>query len=234
MVVTRSSSNPIMLDQDTKDYIASLIAPLSTAAQCDEILSQLREQAERIVILEDQVKLKEARITHLETKLDDLEQYTRRYSVRINGVPVPKPTEDDNVMEIVENCCTEMGANFDKNAIDRAHRVGPVQTDTRSHKKFQSVIVKFTHWDARCQFYKKRPRFSAEGARKPSFKVALDLTRRRYRLMTSSIEKVKSYPDVDFVCADINCGLKLRGLGKFHFFNTESELDGILKDFKQV
>lgn len=225
MVVTRGRSESIsMLDDESKAYLASLIDPLARASQIEDLVRQLNEQAKRIGALEGHVQNQANRIEQLELqvqaknvqladaanlqsaqseRIDDIEQYTRRYSVRVNGLPAPKLGEKEDISKIVQDCCEEMGIEMQMNEIDRMHRVGPVVTDQTSKKKSQSVIIKFRHWGARCDFYRKRPKFEA-GRRSP-FKVALDLTRRRYSLLNSAIEKVKSYPDIDFVCVDINC-----------------------------
>ena len=68
----------------------------------------------------------------------DLEQYTRRHSVRINGIEV-KPENDkgkaEDIYKIVEKCYVDVGLKFESTEINRAHQVGLVKTDRKSGKR---------------------------------------------------------------------------------------------------
>ena len=63
-----------------------------------------------------------------------------------------------------------------------------------------TMIVKFTTWRHRTRFYRSRKKLSAA-------KVYLDLTQAKFKLLTSSQEKVRGSTVVDFVFADVNCAL---------------------------
>ena len=71
------------------------------------------------------------------------------------------------------------------------------------------------------------------GRKKPgltSFSVSLDLTKRRYSLLAKAKSIIKDNPAVMFAFADINCSLALKlNDDKFHYFNSEDELNKILQ-----
>ena len=64
----------------------------------------------------------EVRILQLEAKLDDLEQYGRRNSVRISGIE--EDVEGEDLAAKVKNVLTVFGLE-NSVQIDRLHRVGP-------------------------------------------------------------------------------------------------------------
>ena len=110
-----------------------------------------------IEILESSLTLKQHHMDILFERNDDLEQYTRGHSVRINGIEV-KPENDkgkaEDIYKIVEKCYVDVGLKFKSTEINRAHRVGLVKTDSKAGKRTQSIIVQFRNWNARCNFLK--------------------------------------------------------------------------------
>ena len=139
-VTTRSMS---ILSNELQDYLEKLIEPLAKSVDINKILNKLQEQEtkicreEEIEVLESSLKLKEHYFNILNDKLDDLEQYTRRHSVRINGVKVDSKNKNESIP-------------FDSNEINRAHRVGKIKTDKDSNMQTHSIIVQFRNWNSRC------------------------------------------------------------------------------------
>lgn len=91
-----------------------------------------------------------------QTKLDDLEQYSRRSFVRISGMP---ETQNENVTTIVTELAGRIQANVTPRDIDISHRVGRGNEQDRGNgisKKPKDIIVKFTNFGARLQFLKGR------------------------------------------------------------------------------
>ena len=78
----------------------------------------------------------------LEIKCDDNEQYSERTSIRIHGIEVPENESIDNVMPVVKSCHDKINVPFDRDNIDRVHRIGKKYTDENTGKKIQSIIVK--------------------------------------------------------------------------------------------
>ena len=66
--------------------------PVFLEAQSKALASELKREIEE---LKQQVKESDAAIASLRAKVDDLEQYTRRNSVRIMGIPETSNEDTD-------------------------------------------------------------------------------------------------------------------------------------------
>ena len=89
------------------------------------------------------------RILQLEEKLDYLEQYGRRNSLRISGIE--EDVEGEDLPAKVKNGLTVLGLE-NSVQIDRLHRVGPrPRRDTDRTQKYRSrlVLVKFANYTSR-------------------------------------------------------------------------------------
>jgi len=82
------------------------------------LASELKREIEE---LKHQVKERDAAIASLRAKVDDLEQYTRRNSVRIMGIP---ETSNEDTDKITIAIAKKIGAEIDIDQTDRSHRVG--------------------------------------------------------------------------------------------------------------
>lgn len=248
MPATRAASSPssgVTLDEA---YFLKLIEPLAKSAHIEtrfnELLSTINQQNVTIALLNESLVEKDAqistmgddiaRLTHnqdiMRRKVDDLEQYGRRYSVRINGIPTKADGESEDVKKIVEDCCTDMDTPFIAAKIDRAHRIGQVTTDRRTKKKVQPIIVKFRSWESRTDFFRARPKWTQGGGPR-RFSVALDLTKNRYTLLKIAREKIVDNPNIKYAHADLNCRLGLRlSDDSTVYFNSKHELENLLRD----
>ncbi|KAL8585746.1 hypothetical protein ACOMHN_040528 [Nucella lapillus] len=77
----------------------------------------------------------------LQDKVDELEQYGRRNSVRINGVP---ETEGENTDEVIRRIAKEIGVDLNDSVIGRSHRVG--RKAEGGMVTTRAIIVKFTSY----------------------------------------------------------------------------------------
>ncbi|XP_071086617.1 uncharacterized protein [Haliotis cracherodii] len=76
----------------------------------------------------------------LNKRTDDLEQYSRRNSIRISGV---EETRDENVEDVVMDVLKDVHPSINVSNIDRCHRVGKKNSGTK-----RQIIVKFvSYWD---------------------------------------------------------------------------------------
>ena len=82
------------------------------------LASELKREIEE---LKHQVKERDAAIASLRAKVDDLEQYTRRNSVRIMGIP---ETSNEDTDKITIAIAKKIGAEINIDQTDRSHRVG--------------------------------------------------------------------------------------------------------------
>ena len=160
---------------------------------------------------------------------DNVEQYTRRYSLRVYGVPVEK---NENVLKNIEECYNSLGIPFNCDEIDRAHHIGKKKFNETSQKDVQPIIVKFKNWNSRYRFYKARPKYNQmEKPGEGNFSVGLDLTRRRYDLLNYAREKIRdgNINGISYAFADVNCALGIRFADdSLRFFNNKESLIKLL------
>ena len=150
--------------------------------------------------------LRENIIEKLVMACDDNEQYSRR----INGIDKENGGKKDNISVInkLTECYENIDVNFDSKAIDRVHRIG--KTFENENGKFtQQIILKFRNWSDRQKNYKARPKGERKPV-KPSFRVKLDLTNRRFKLLKTAGELIKNSAVAKYAFADINCSLVIK------------------------
>ena len=100
------------------------------------------------------------------------EQYSRRNCLRISGF-----TEDDNIPtdDIVLKLAADTGSSVTLQDIDRSHRIGNPTSPKR--KVPRDIIVKFSTYRARANFYKARTSLKDNGHE--GVYVNEDLTKKR-------------------------------------------------------
>ena len=198
------------------DYIDAIIEKLSTKLE-----ERFEDEDQKINALEERVNVLESKLAvlgALDARIEENEQYSRRFCLRFNGIPLPKDGNKEDCVEKVADIMENTDCGVGREAIDRAHRIGRVTKDKHG-KPSQQVIARFKSFSERTAVYRSRKK--AEGVR-----VRLDLTKKRLSLLNDAAELVESLECVDFVFADINCNTvaKLRN-GTFLFFNSIIKLE---------
>ena len=115
----------------------------------------LLSSRERLEELKQQVKERDAAIASLRAKVDDLEQYTRRNSVRIMGIP---ETSNEDTDKITIAIAKKIGAEIYIDQIDRSHRVGVKKKGARP------IIVKCTSYRAKAELISNRRKLATVSA----------------------------------------------------------------------
>lgn len=206
-------------------------------ARMELLESTIELKSNTIKVLKEDGKLLRERVTSLEDRVGNVEQYTRRTSLRIYGVKLPpkgQPENSDDVMKIVEDSHKAMDVPFDRKDIFRAHRVGRTKKE-KDGKFSQPIIVRWKDWGARCAFYRARPTKRKPFPRKSKAKfsaIGLDLTRERRELLETARELVAKHKDDScFAFADINCNLAVKlGENNFKYFSTMAELAALFPE----
>ena len=129
--------------------------PVFLEAQSKALASKLKREIEE---LKQQVKERDAAIASLRAKVDDLEQYTRRNSVRIMGIP---ETSNEDIDKITIAIAKKIGAEIDIDQIDRSHRVG-----LKKDGGARPIIVKFTSYRAKAELTSNRRKLATVSADK--------------------------------------------------------------------
>lgn len=122
----------------------------------NEKVSSLKEENKRLTKVNEDL---EKRVTQIEHDNDALEQYSRRNSIRISGVPeVASEDTDDVIIQIAQ----ELDVTINRSDIDRSHRVGKIDDRGRSSRtnsskrRHRDILVKFSTYNARQRLYQSR------------------------------------------------------------------------------
>lgn len=83
--------------------------------------------------------------------MDASEQYSRRNSLRISGIP---ETVNEDTDQVVLHVAETVGVNILPSGIDRSHRLGK-----SGNRQTQDILVKFTSYRARERVMKKSTQF---------------------------------------------------------------------------
>ena len=146
----------------------------------------------KLAYLESQDELKSKRI-------DNLEQYGRRESLRFSGFEVKEnesKVECENAVKIyIKN---SLNVDIEESEYNKIHRIGP--KITKNSKIFQQIIVTFKGFVLRAKVYRARKH-------KADIAIHLNLIKRRYLLLKDAYSKDKDCTSVDIAYADINCSL---------------------------
>ena len=155
-------------------------------------------------------------------KIDDLEQYGRRESLRFSGFEVKENESKEGYEHIVKIYIkNSLNVDIEVSEYNIIHRIGA--KIKINGKTFQQIIKGFV---LRTKLY---------GARKDKADIViyLDLTKRCYLLLKDAYGKAKDCASVDFICADINCSLCLRlKNGDRKSFNSLEELQRLLLEIQ--
>ena len=120
------------------------------------------------------------RLIKAESDNDALEQYTRRNSVRISGVP--EDVNGENADGIVLKIAEELDVPMSPDDIDRSHRVGKVDNRSRTvpgaGTRHRDIIVKFATYNAKQRLYMK-PKDLRDFEERPNVFINADLTKTR-------------------------------------------------------
>ena len=87
-------------------------------------------------------------LTDSETKLDELEQYSRKNSLNITGIP---ESQGESTSQLIRDLGKMIGVDINRTDIDACHRIG-----RQTASKPRTIIVKFTRYDQRQDVYAAR------------------------------------------------------------------------------
>ena len=187
-------------------------------------------------------ELKSAKIEH-----DDLEQYGRRYAIRLEGLEFSDGESNEQLQQKIITELGKLSIKIEDSDIQRLHRsskLKQVKIDKHSTATYpaKQCLIKFTNWRAREKFKKFNKNNKASKLR-----VYNDLTSRRvgllaearrriaegFRKLGYNDERVRELPDAEniFAFVDINSNLQIRCRGEIYTFNDEDRLRDILKTY---
>ena len=95
-------------------------------------------------------------MNELKNSQDKLEQYGRRFCIRIDGVPMAENETSNDVLQNMKSFIEESCSEIPDIKIDRVHRIGKAYTDKTSGVNCKSIIVRFTTFRHKTMFYHSR------------------------------------------------------------------------------
>ena len=164
----------------------------------------------------------------MEERIDDLEQYGRKNSIRIEGISITDSETNLQLAEKVVNTLNEMGAAVTQEDFFRLHRPG--KPHMKDGRRVAQTIVRFRSWAARARAC--GTRYSGtkeERSKRPSF-VRPDLTKRRLSLLAAAQSALKDHDHAHaFVDGECNLIITNRSAKRKHRFNTQYDLHEALR-----
>ena len=202
----------------TKDDLSNIISNLEK-----KIMESFKNEIElvtkplvgKIETLEGKMQVYEAHLRELEKRIDDAEQYSRRSSLRIYGIPLSAKETSVDCLTKVKELFNKLSVKVPEECIDGAHRIGQIKKNSGCKNPEQAVIVKFNSWEKRVAVYRARKELN-------DIAINLDLTLWRAKLFAAAREKVNVSDKIDFAFVEISCRLGLKSAkGMLAFFNSE-------------
>ncbi|XP_078581618.1 uncharacterized protein LOC144865010 [Branchiostoma floridae x Branchiostoma japonicum] len=184
---------------------------MATARDVQSLRQDLERMFQRQGELERRMESVEGKIQNMETtplppkavsnSINALEQYSRRNSLRIRGIPeVDKETGEMCIHKFVTFCRVKLGLDLQPQCIDRAHRV-----DTRKENTSRLMLVNFVSWQDRNRVF--RARSKLKGKRDEHDRpllVLADLTRENMAIFSAAFTAKKNGRIKD-AWVDANC-----------------------------
>ena len=172
----------LMLKDTFKGEIVGLVNGI-----VDGVVKGLQEQVKQLETtnkrLTEDNELLRARVSTLERKVDQGEQYSRRNCLRISGI---KEEPIENTDSIVLRLAAAIDADVHLPQIDRSHRLGD---PTKPRVRPRDIIVKFDTYRSRQALFKQRTNLKQRGYE--GVFVNEDLTKLRSGLLYNARSLVK-------------------------------------------
>ena len=232
-IVNPSSNSPVK-PPDLETILQRLTEQDERIQQLESINStqeaQLRLMSSRVKALEnhqyrmDGLMAIKDRVTELlSIRVNQLEQYTRRYSLIVKGLERPRDETAEQLREKVNEILQQSDTVVNMDDVDKFHRNGPIKDNQ------QEVIVRFKSHSAKEIVYRKRKSLrnvKIQPSLTPENKVLLEQAREE--LPALRYDSNKNLPE--FVYADVHGDLRVKmsvpskGNFMFHKFTSIQHL----------
>ena len=181
-----------------------------------KLSSRFKRLEELIASKDKEISALKTKVQELENKLDDQEQYSRRTSIRISGIP---ETENEDPLQLTKEIFNDIGINP---SINRIHRVGKPDKKRTSPRQ---ILCQFTNYpDKKSVMIKKRDLRK----RRPDIFIGEDLTRARDELFYLARQQKNSNLFKQVWTADGRIGIK-KNDDSISYIIRKQELDKIIK-----
>ena len=204
-----TTNNTSNINATTAALTADHAAANNTRTQTED-LAQLKAEVARLRDEMDKIK-QDMLITKnenniLKREVDRLEQYGRRHSVVIRGIPA---VEDESTADLTEKVKDVLRNDLSiKQDIikdfDKTHRIGKV-FETEEGGRRQDVILRMKSHSARYNIYENR-----KSSKSKKISISPSLTAHRSKLLRDAKRLYSEAPPVDFIYTDVHGDTKVR------------------------
>ena len=198
----------------------------------DGQLATIKQLKTNNVTLSCQLRNAESQIKDLQGEVDDVEQYSRRSSLRFHRVPIPAATSgegmkiintDDIVLDICNNKL-KLSPPISAQDIDRSHPIG------RPKDGKMIVLCKFNRWSVKNQVYKNKSNLKTYKSESFNVFITEDLTRKRQQAV-QQLDQMRKNRDIDsFWTNDGRIFYKTGPNDKVRTVNKPDQLTDLLTD----
>lgn len=166
----------------SETFLQNIVSAITTSVTnrvTEELKTTLQFTAEAVQELQAELKARDKALHDLrrdyDRKMDEIEQYQRRSSLRIFGVPESETDTDKVAIDVAKR----IGVSLQVTDIDRSHRVG-----SPNGGKSRPIIVKFCSYKKRDEVFRSKRYLKNSG-----MTIREDLTMRRLQVLQAAIEK---------------------------------------------
>ena len=153
----------------------------------DEMEMKLGKVEQKVEFLQSLLHVKDSVMKGIQDELHRLQQYTRRYSVSIAGIPKTRGEKPADLRKTVEEIINATNCSTTPEDIDKLHRNGPVFGERGGN---QDTIVRFKSHAAKEAFYRARKSLPAE---KQHIKIRPSLSEAQKVLLSDAKDFLKNY-----------------------------------------
>ena len=210
------------------EAVSKAVAPLT--AQIEQLTQLLNQKNENITQLESKIIAVNKHNVELRSeiieKTNALEQYSRKDSLRLEGLPIAPNEDNDSLKTTVVNKLSELGVELEDSDIFRLHRSGkphpmnkykayvnrvneqtadfePINIDPHDKSETTQVLIKFTNWNARSRVYQLHYKKGL------AIRVKCDLTKASQDILNTARTYLKDNHLNGYVYNDAECRLIL-------------------------
>ena len=191
----------------------------------DKLEVKIHQLCQEKSFLQEQINELKKQNRAIAVSCEETEQYSRRLCLRTDGVPSVDRETSSDVLEKVKEICAESNLEIPDSNLDRAHRIGKSYFDKIKKVKRKSIIVRFNIFRHRALLHRAKKDIKL----KKGYKIRLDLTKKRYLMLSEANKLASDNQNANFCYADVNCSLKIRwNDNQEDFFDTLEDLRDLL------
>lgn len=145
-----------------KEQMESMVHDLVTSLVPEIINNINKTLSDKVSFVESENKALRERVSTQEAQMDQANQYSRRNSLRVSGIPEESGEGTDTLILTLAN---SFGADLAIDEIDRSHRVGKPRPSSDLAARPRDILIKISTYRARQKLFTKRPNLKSSGRR---------------------------------------------------------------------